>query len=996
VITVGGNPAQPGEVRLGPKEWAEHIAAVQGPQLIVGGPGTGKTEFLVRRAAHLIEDDICRPEEIIVVTFSRRSAADLRERILTRLGTTVRGIDAGTYHSFALRLLEAHAFRRGWSDTPMILSATDHQRLVADLLTDTDPADWSPAYRPMLGTRTFAAEVADFLLRCREQLIGPDELEGMADRHHWHGLPEFFRTHEAALRTRNQVDYGMLLAEAVALLELEEVRQLTNAQYRYALVDEFQDTTSAQSRMLDVLVGDHRNITAAADPYQSIYSFRGADVANVYRFPETFRDAAGDPARRIVLTTSHRVPATILDAAVRVTQHDLPGAAGPVTPAAPGGSVEVYRFDQQTEEAEWIASEITRLHIEQRIPFGRMGVFVRSKRRLTGDLSRALERRAVPHDRPDSRLVDQPAVRFVHDVVVAATGADRADTDRAVRRILLGHVFRASLGSLQELERHRARTGAGWAETIRTRLEGGTALADLLAEPSWATSVPAVDGLWRLWEAIPQIVELVTADDMAFAGAWAAYAGILEAWARRVPEGTLLDHVSLTHEEDFEASPVLRHRIDDERLTVTTLHQSKGLELDVVFIADAVEGVFPDLRSRDSLLGARALNPHVPTDPAGYLAFRLREERRLAYTAMTRATRRVVWTATAAGFDEGHGIPSRFLALVAGTATVSAATERPPRERPPITAWELEALLRRDLADPARSPARRLAALEVLAAAPQPLRAPTSFYGMLEAGPDTGIMGPTVVLSPSQAELYEACPRRYAIERRLGIGRAAGVHAEFGSLVHAALEEAERAALDSGNARATVDEAVALLERRFDPGVFGGAPFARAWLERGREAVRNLYSLWPTDGAPIALELPLDTEIAGTRWVGRADRVEARGPGMAIVDYKTTKYPATTADAERSLQLGFYALAADRERDLAKHRPVVGAEMWYPMKPQKTSVAVRCFDLANLQEVEMRLELVASGIAAEDWPATPGSHCSHCRVRSSCPAWPDGTEAFSA
>ncbi|RPI21767.1 MAG: ATP-dependent helicase, partial [Actinobacteria bacterium] len=492
-LGVGASAATAGEARIEPGDWPRFLEDTDGPQLVVGGPGTGKTEFLVRRAVTLIDGGRCPPEHLLVLTFSRRGAADLAERIHGTLGRTVRGIDASTFHSLAMRLLETHAGRREWETAPTILTGPEQQRLVASLLAAEDAGSWSPAHRSMLGTRTFAGEVTDFLLRCRERLIDPGMLAEMVESNpEWRGLPGFLTRYEAELRRRRQIDYGTLLREAVALLQMPDIATAAGEQYRYVLVDEYQDTTAAQARMLRALVAGHGNITAAADPYQSIYSFRGADLANVERFPDDFASADGPPAPRIVLIRSHRVPAEILAAAVRVTQHDLPGSAGEVIPATGAGSVETYRFQQQTEEAEWIASEITRLHLEQRIPYHRIGVLVRSKRRLTPDLSRALQRRRVPHDRPDARLVDEPAVRYVHDLVLAATGDDgHAETARAIRRLLLGPFHRLPLGRVRDLERNRAKTGAPWAELILLHVPEASALASLIDDPGWAVDRPA-------------------------------------------------------------------------------------------------------------------------------------------------------------------------------------------------------------------------------------------------------------------------------------------------------------------------------------------------------------------------------------------------------------------------------------------------------------------------------------------------------------------------
>lgn len=983
------------EIRIEPDDWPEHVGSTDGPQLVVGGPGTGKTEFLVRRATMLIERGV-DPGALLVLSFSRRGVGDLRRRIRSRLDRTSRAIDVATFHSYAARLLEAHHLGRGWTAAPTVLTGPEQEQLVISLLASEDPNDWSVAFRKIITSVTFAAEVTDFVLRAKERLIDAAGItERISNHPEWKGLDRFLLRYDATLREVGRIDYGTLLAEATALLGDDTLAE--SERTSHVLVDEYQDTTFAQASMLKALAGTPANLTVAADPYQSVFSFRGAEVTNVAAFPEEFRDGAGRPAKRLVLTQSFRVPAPILEAAVRVTERELPGAAGKVFPAPGTGSVETYRFEQQTQEAEWIASEIQRLHLEQQLPYSRMAVFVRSKRRLLSDLSRSLERQGVPHDRPDSRLVDRPSARFVLDCVCAATReAGDLEADRAVRRILLGPLFRMPLGALRDLERERAARSWSWADAIVARVDEGAALASLLDDQAWAADIGADRGLWQIWSTLPQIASLVAdpnrVDELA---AWTSLAQVVDSWTERNPGATLVDYTRLAESETFEARPLLSFRAaDNDSVTLTTLHQSKGLDFDVVFIADAVEGVFPDLRARDSLLGARYLSPHLPTDTAAYRAFRLDEERRLAYTAMTRASRRVVWTATTAGAEENQGPPSRFLALVADVASVAEAVSAPPVRTKPITPAEAESYVRRRCADPELMSVDRAAALAALAAPDRfGLRPPDSYYGVLAPGPDTGIPAPAA-LSPSQAEAYERCPRRYVLERRLGIGDRVGYHADFGTLLHTVLEIVETEAAGRGDAHAELEEALATLDTEFDPVEFGGQPFAAAWLERARATLTHLYGHWPSSGEVLGLEVELESEIDGVKWRGRADRAEIRDGSVAIVDYKTGKKMPTTKEASTSIQLGFYVMAAREHETLGATGPADSGEMWFPSVKQK-KVATRAVDVAKLDEIRAKMGEIAEGIAAEDWSATPNDLCDRCSVRLVCPAWPEGEEAFS-
>ena len=972
---------------IAPADWDTAVGGGDGPQLVVGGPGTGKTEFLVRRAVHLADTGI-PPERILMLSFSRRAAAGLRRRVVAALDRSLTVVPALTFHALSMRIVEAHGPGSGWDGVPALLTGPEQVELVSGLLPAEDPAAWPVLFRPLLHTRAFAEEVTDFLLRSAERLAGPDRIAA-AGRDDWAALPGFMERYRAALVEAGRIDYGTLQAEAVRLLDDPELRAAVASAFDHVLVDEYQDTTLAQAVILERLASDHGNITAVGDPYQSVYSFRGAELDNIARFPERFAAATGRPVRHLVLGTSFRVPQAILDAAVRVTAGgDLPGAGGPVVPAPGDGVVETFCFDQQTHEAEWIASEIEHTHLRDGIPYGRMAVLVRSKRRFLPELGRALARRRIPHEPPDRRLVDSPMVRTVLDLARAAAGGP--DAGEAVRRVVAGPLVGLTLGEVREIERSVAR-GVPWHEAVADLVLDGTALAALISDDAWAADRPAVEGLWHAWSTVPHFRRLADPDDPIAADHRAALASlgqVLSRLAERDRSVTLARYAAWSDEEDFEATPLLEYKGGaTDRVVLTTLHQAKGHEYDVVFIADAREGVLPDLRVRDSLLGTGALGGRGPEE---YVQFRLQEEKRLAYTAMTRARLRVVWTCSSVGFSDGGGLPSRFLALVAGKPMGDAA--RPPDvDRQPVTPLEAEAWLRRIASDPRADHARRLAAIDLLVHGEEHrLRPAGGFHGILRPGPDTGLVGPGARLSPTQAEAYETCPRRYAFESRLRVDASRSNHLELGTLVHDVLEMVETEAMEAGEPHATVERALEVLDERFLPADFGGGAWAEAWRERAVDMVRRLYELWPSEGRLVALESSVETEIGGVTWRGRIDRTEHRPDGDHIVDYKTSAYPMSKADAAVSLQLGFYVLASG-----GPDAGIAGAELWYPAKDNKKTLATRPFDMANLGEVRTRLEAVTEGVEAERWDPVPGDHCGRCSVRLVCPAWPEGREAFA-
>lgn len=981
------------ERTIGLEEWPHALEQADGYQMVVAGPGTGKTEFLVRRVEHLVTKGLAERDEIVVLCFSRRAAADISRRVEQSIGFTGVPVDVTTFHSLALRLVETAADGR----RPVPLTTPEQVSLVADVLAGERPEDWPIIYRGILRSPAFAAEVADFLMRCSERLLTPDDLaERSEQRADWRGLPGMYRRYLERLDELGRTDYGTLLVHAVGLLEKAAGQELVS-RFRYVLVDEYQDTSQAQARLADLIAADSGNLTVAGDPYQSIYSFRGAELRNIADFTERHEDAS-----RIILGQSLRVPAAILDSALRVVSSgELPGSAGPVAPAGHEGRVDTYVFDQETAEADWIAKEVDHAIRVDGIRPESIAVLIRSKKELVSELSRALERRDIPHDRPDSRLVDHPAVRLVHDLAIAAvnggalpvtTPSEAADADRAIRRILLGPAVALSLGQERELARARRRTWSAWSDVVAEHLPDQPGLATLLGDPSWATAESAVDGFWRIWTTLDGIEPLASDPHRdEWRRAFTAFAQVLSRQAERDPGLSLSRFLRLTEEEGFEATPLISHRSNRGGVTLTTLHQAKGLEFDLVFLANAVEGVFPDLRRSRRMLRPELLSPERTIDPSAQHLFQLQEEMRLAYTAMTRARLRVVWTATDAGVDQGERRPSRF--MLAASEPGSLAGLGPPSEQDgePVTITEAETTLRRQLMDPEASSSHRLAAAEILARPPARAWTADAFAGIAEPGPDSPIMPDSFRLSPSQAESYRQCPRRYALERRLRLGDVTSPYAHFGNLVHTALESAEREVLGTGGAHASLDRALHWLRETWVDADFGTPELNEAWLGKAEEALTRLYQNWPNgDGRPVDLEKRVTMLIDGVEWTGFIDRLERTDSGVRVVDYKTSATVMSKLDAAESIQLAFYASAVSEEGE-----EVIQAQLWYPRAATK-SVSTRDLDLNRLDELHDVMAAVTQSIREEDWQPNVGKHCERCDFRLSCPAWPEGKGAYLA
>ncbi|MEW2153785.1 ATP-dependent DNA helicase [Streptomyces sp. NPDC007189] len=400
-----------------------------GPLLVLAGPGTGKTTTLVESVAARIARG-ADPERILVLTFSRKAAVELRDRMALRIGAA-RAPRATTFHSYCYGLVRAHQDTGLFAEPLRLLSGPEQDVTVRELLAGQPELQrlglahvrWPDELRACLTTRGFADEVRAVLARSRELGLGPDALDAFArriGRPDWRAAAAFLAEYLDVLDMQGVIDYAELVHRAVLLARRPENAVRLAAQYDAVYVDEYQDTDPAQVRLLQALAGGGRTLLAFGDPDQSIYAFRGADVNGILDFPAAFPRADGRPAPVEVLRTSRR-SGTALLAATRLITQRMPLPRLPADkvrahrePAAvrDGGRVEVYTYPTAGTELDNIADILRRAHLEDGVAWSDMAVLVRAGSRTLPTLRRALTAAGVPLDidGDDLPLRHEPAV----------------------------------------------------------------------------------------------------------------------------------------------------------------------------------------------------------------------------------------------------------------------------------------------------------------------------------------------------------------------------------------------------------------------------------------------------------------------------------------------------------------------------------------------------------------------------------------------------------
>ena len=1043
-----GPPGPPGPPRLDQAQ-QQVVDHAGGPLLVLAGPGTGKTTTIVAAVADRIENRGIAPERILVLTFSRKAAAELRERITARLQRTTREPLAVTFHSYAYALARREFVLAG-DEPPRLLSAPEQLLEIRRMLkgeAQDGGSRWPERLRPALATRGFAEEVRDLLLRAAERGLDGRSLRQLGkhkDRDDWAAAAGFLDRYAARfdLAPVPAYDYAEIVRIAAALLGREETRQRERGAYDVVLVDEYQDSDPAQESLLMALAGDGRELIAVGDPDQSIYAFRGADVRALTEFPDRFRTADGQPAPVVALRTCRRSGRDLLAASRRVARR-LPAAPGTSaaqarhrllvpTPESPPGEIRILIADSSTQEAALVADTLRRAHLADGVPWPDMAVLVRSATRQVPLLRRALTAANVPAAvaGDDLPLAEEPGTRPLLMLLRCALNQTHLDEPTAAE-LLCGPLGGTDALGLRRLRRSLQLLadadpeGQHTADLLAHALLDPRDLAmvpDRVAAPAQrlarllATAKDAIskggsaeDVLWAIWAAsglAAQWQQASAAGGPAGAAADRDLDAVLALFDKAahftdsMPPGAPALFTDSLSSQEIAGDTLAERAVRDDCVRILTAHRSKGLEWDVVVVAGVQEETWPDLRMRGSLLGVDELaeaasgpgqDASADVDAALLAAKLLAEERRLFYVAATRAKKKLV--VTAAGGEDTDQRPSRFLTELAGDdIRIERVAESQHRW---LSMSALVADLRRAAADTARPAAVRQAAaaqLARLAAAGVRAAHPREWYALTELSDSGPIVagGEAVRLSPSQVESFTRCGLRWLLEAAVGAGRT-DVLRHLGTVIHAAAVLAAEGATE----RAVAD--------RIDE-IWHHLDFGSAWYSAKQRAlaermVRRFLD-WHAENPRelVAVEQALKVRVGQVEITGRVDRLESDEEGRAVVvDLKTGGSAPREDELGRHPQLGVYQLAvllgAFERFGLAEPG---GAELVQVGKAAGVTLRAKVQRQGALAEddepgwAKDLVETVAAGMAGPVFEARVNPGCRTCPVAACCPVNPEG------
>jgi DNA helicase II / ATP-dependent DNA helicase PcrA len=953
----------------------EAVEHVRGPMLVVAGAGTGKTSVLVHRIAGLVQQGHANPEEVLALTYTVAAAGEMRDRVRALLGKSIRSM---TFHDYCLDLLTRSGNKFGVldeSDLWVYLRKRVHELRLEHYIRAANVGQF---LRDLLG----------FLSRCHDELVTPDKYAEYVARLERGESPvprvakskeqlsdaevigrcleiaRVFATTERWLREENLGTFGHMISRAHELLVSDEkLLAAERARTRFILVDEFQDANFAQIKILAALAGAEANVFAVGDPDQAIYRFRGASSAAFHLFRRHFPQT-----KLVVLGKNRRSTTPILQCAFAVVDKNPPVFAAsdrafgyrrePLHSAREEEAskegitlatfpVEAVSFAAKEAEAPDVVRIIEETRWRLRCNWKDFGVLYRAHGHRD-DVVQQLAEREIPFSIENMDVSDTPEVRDLFACVAVVVDLT---SDASLFRVAALPQFEVDpeqlRSKLRAIAKESKEGGVVPLASVLDQVAGGRAVLDAVLQArdevnrKQAKAQAALQLVGKQFKL--DLSSAILQAALKFAGAWEN-----KATTKTKELGEWIEYLNYFREAGGVIP--LTSKDDEDAVRLMTVHGAKGLEFAHVFILRATSGSFPASYRETLVEFPRELRDADSATVEDDKTLYDQEERRLFYVAMTRARDSLnIYGKQGIGRDK---TPAGLMRELIGNSRLQLWL----RSRAAIASQPqlIEIAAGVDETHPEGS---QLAAWLALPA----------------------IAGLEARLSASAVETYETCPLQFKFEREWKLSRQVHAAMQYGAAIHRVL----RTYYDSVRlGRTKTDEELIQLFRD-DLATTGiQDDYQRdLYLKQGLEQLGDFLAGTRSAPTPEVLHTEewFDVQIAGTKVAGRIDRMDRKADGsVSIVDYKTGK-ARSQEDADESLQLSIYAMAANQ-----KWGYQVGALVFHNLEGNVPVVSRRTE--FQLEEARERVLAVAHGIAEGNFEPKIDFHCTFCAFRGLCPA----------
>jgi len=956
------------------KEQMEAVTHREGPLLIIAGAGTGKTTVITRRISWLLNEGLCKTDEILALTFTDKAAHEMLERVDVLVPYGYTDIWISTFHAFGDRLLRENALVGGLNPDFKVLTRPEAAVFFREHLFEFGLS----YYRPLADPTRFIEAMISLFNRAKDEDISPKEYikyaqdlllkaksnpldEALQEESRQQlELAQAYAKYQELLAKEGLVDFGNQFYMALQLLiEHPVVLRKYQKQFKYILVDEFQDTNFTQFQIVKLLAGEAKNITVVADDDQCIYRWRGAAYSNVLNFMESFPEA-----KKVSLIQNYRSTQGLLDSAYRLIQNNNPerfevkaNINKKLVAVSANVAVPLHKhFDTNSSEADWVARTIKDKINSGGYKFRDFAILVRSNSDAQAFLQ-ALNMQDIPwqfsgnqglYSREEVKL----CISFLRVIsnqsdslnlyYLASSDIYKLDLAQlslcmhyAKRRNRTLHSVFCSLEEIAELEG----LNQDFREKIKTVLEDinkfldfsrhqttGRLLYSFLTETGYLKKLTReqnqenearIQNIAKFFNIVRDF-ELVAREDRVI---------------------NFTNYLNLLIEAGDDPSTV-EADLDTDAVNVFTIHKAKGLEFREVFLVSLVNGRFPvNRRSQPLELPDPLIKEILPQGD-----FHLQEERRLFYVGLTRAKEELYLTSA---FDYGGKRTRRISQFVIEALGEEVA------EKEKIKTGALEAIKR---------------------FAPQK----ESKKHEREALPEEKV----ITLSYYQIDDYLTCPLKYKYVNILRVPIMEHHTVIYGRAMHDAVCKYFQFRL--AGKEMEISQLLEAFRSSFDPQGFLDEKHQEERFRTGSEALIRFYNGEKAKGSnPKYIEKDFSFMLENNKISGRFDRVDMEGDGAIIIDFKTSEI-TRQADADKrtkeSMQLDLYALA---------HKHIYGSlpkrvELHFLESGITGSNTVKEKGLEKLVE---KIKEVSAGIRKQQYSATPEyMACTYCAYSQICPS----------
>lgn len=966
------------------KEQREAVAFGNGPLLIIAGAGTGKTTVVTERIKHLISTSAALPSEILALTFTEKAAREMEERVDVIMPYGYTSMWISTFHKFCDRLLRQEAIHIGLNPGYRLMTDTDATMLFKKHLFSFELS----YFRPLGNPTKFIRGILQHFSRLQDEDVSPATYlkwasafakktkteEEKLEAAKYTELAGAFKAYQDLKVKEGRMDFGDLITQTLALFRTRKnILAFYRKQFKYILVDEFQDTNIAQNELVAMLAGSKQNITAVCDDDQSIYKFRGAAVSNVLSFRKHF-----SKAKLIVLSQNYRSTQAVLDASYQLIQHNNPDRLEvkehinkKLTSQRKIAGVwpKLLYTDRVENEADAVAKEIKKLVTaetkEKKYEWKDVAILVRANNHAE-PFVRAFMRHAIPYQfLGPGQLFRQPEIK---DLISYLQVIDNFEDNVALFRVYSMNYFNLSPRDITAVALFARKQNISLFEA--SELVSGERIIDGVVLPSIAEET--VSGIQKIVTMIHRHLGLVTAES---AGQILFYflsdtgmmknildysAPIDEKIANNISKffsklktyetdhtdagvAAVLDWIELSME--VGESPLSNDTdwTTNNSVNILSIHGSKGLEFPVVFLVNLVTARFPTNERRETIPIPDALiKEELPEGD-----YHLQEERRLCYVGMTRA-RDLLYLTGANFYGEGKREKklSPFVYEVIGEQSVIAPALQPSQMS--LLDWKKE--------EPAP--------MEVKAT----LKTPITY------------------LSYSQIETFRLCPLHYKLRYMLNIPTPQSASLSFGTSIHNALHDFYEA--HSKGEKVTLDLLLTQLTAHWQKAGYENKRYEEEMKKRGEAYLTRYFAeQFNPETVIVALEQPFVVPVThGGKTIkigGKIDRVDLLpDKRLEIIDYKTGRQPSKR-EVDANLQLSMYAMAASEI-------PAIP----FGKKPEEIILSLYFFDtqtkmsttrtMEQLENERASIIAVAGQIEDSDFRCSGNMLCTDCEYNMFC------------